>query len=244
MICQAGHPRIITVQPLEHSVTRAIAGLVLTAAGAGVFLAAQASPPALRTFEDDSPGGPPKGFVLTETRDLSPSRWMVRRDGEGQVLEHVAASAAGPGSALAILDGPRYTTARASVRLKLVDRRSAGLVWRYQDAENYHVAWLNLAEQQVGVYRFTQGNRVRIRSAEGLDLDPAAWHTLRIIVEEDEVEVFLGGIRVFEIQDRRVKGGTPMSVGEAGRVGVWSVGDSAAYFDDLRVEEYVDQPRR
>jgi hypothetical protein len=238
---------MITVPIPEQSVTRTIAGLMLTVAGAGLLLAAQTSPAALRTFEDDGAGQPPKGFVLTETRGVTPSRWLVRRDGEGHVLEHVAASAAGPGSALAILDGPQYASARASVRLKLVDRRAAGLVWRYQDAENYHVAWLNLADQQVGVYRFTQGNRVRIRSAAGLDLDPAAWHTLRIVVEDDEVEVFLGGIRVFEIQERRVKGGkggAPATVVEAGRVGLWSVDDSGAYFDDLRVEEIVDQRRR
>ena len=129
-----------------------------------------------------------------------------------------------------MLDGPQYGDVRASVRVKLVDgRRSAGLVWRYQDPENYYLAWLDLGEQRVGAYRFTRGNRIRIRSEDDLELDPNAWHALKVAHEGGTIKIYLGGIKVVDVRDRTFR--------EPGGVGLWSTGDSVAYFDDFRVEE-------
>jgi hypothetical protein len=207
----------------------------------GAWLAAQTAP-VVRTFDDDRVDAPPPGFGFAEKREAARSRWIVQREADGHVLAHLQEPAPSGGFALAVLDDPHGVRVRASVRVKLVSgRRTAGLVWGYHDRDNYHVAWLNLSEQRVGIYRFTSGNRVRLRSEDELELDPGAWHTLKVVYERDSLKTYLGGIKVFDLRSR--------GTGEAGRVGVWSADDTVAYFDDLRVEyPPIDQrdetPRR
>ena len=77
-----------------------------------------------------------------------------------------------------------------------------GLVWRVQDAENYYLARLDLDRQDIGLYRVTAGNRTRIEGEDDLELDPTAWHTLRVVQEDENIRVYLGGIRVLRARDR------------------------------------------
>jgi hypothetical protein len=118
-----------------------------------------------------------------------------------------------------------------SVRLRLTSgERSGGLVWRAQDAENYYLARLDLTRQDLGVYRVVNGNRARIEGEDDLELDPDAWHALKVIDEGSEgIRVYLGGIRVLRARDRTFR--------EPGATGLWCTGDSVAHFDDLRVDD-------
>jgi hypothetical protein len=118
---------------------------------------------------------------------------------------------------------------RASVRLKLTEgERVGGLVWRYQDSENFYLAALDLRVQELSLYRVVRGNRIRLDEEDDLELDDSAWHSLRVVQDEDDIRVSLGGIGVIRARDR--------ALGEAGRAGVWSGGGGTAWFDDLRVE--------
>jgi hypothetical protein len=129
---------------------------------------------------------------------------------------------------MAVLDTPHPMHMRASVRLKLTDgERVGGLVWRYQDAENFYLAALDLRVQQLSLYRVVRGNRITLDQEDELELDVSAWHTVRVVQDEDDVQVSLGGIGVMRARDRVVADG---------RAGVWSGGGATAWFDDLRVE--------
>ena len=62
---------------------------------------------------------------------------------------------------MAVLEAPHPLHMRASVRLKLTDgEHVGGLVWRYQDAENFYLAALDLRVQQLSLYRVVRGNRI------------------------------------------------------------------------------------
>jgi hypothetical protein len=202
----------------------------LAAALATAVLAAQ-TPVVVRTFEDDRPGSPPAGFLFAAARGAAPGHWVVQRSDQGSVLAQTGDPASGEGSvALAILDGPPRVDLELSARVKLAGgSRSGGLVWHYENPDNYHLVSLDLDEQRVGIYRFTAGNRVRLRSEDDLELDPNAWHTLKVISEAARIRVYIGGIRVFEARDRSLRA--------AGGVGLWSAGDSIVQFDDFRIEE-------
>ena len=80
--------------------------------------------------------------------------------------------------------------------------RTAGLVWKYQDRLNHYSAQLDLAKQELAVYRVVNGNRIRLEREDDLELDPDAWHSLKIFQERGEIRVYLGGIRVFSERDR------------------------------------------
>ena len=84
--------------------------------------------------------------------------------------------------------------------------RTAGLVWKYQDPMNHYSAQLDLAKQELAIYRVVNGNRIRLEREDDLELDPDAWHSLKIFQERGEIRVYLGGIRVFSERDRLPRG--------------------------------------
>jgi len=184
----------------------------------------------VRTFDDDKIGAPPAGFALATGRDAPADRWSVRREGEARVLVHEGKAAPPDSFAVAVLSGAQYVDPEASVRLKAsAGGRVAGLVWKYQDPMNHYSAQLDLVRQEVVMYRVVSGNRIRLEREDDLELDPDAWHTLRIRQEDGDIRVYLGGIRLFTEHDR-------LPAGAAG-VGVLVGGDSTVMFDDFRVEE-------
>jgi hypothetical protein len=185
----------------------------------------------VRTFDDDRAGAPPPGFAMAFGRDAPAGRWIVERDGATQVLSYrPPAGAAVPpdGFAVAILESAPYEDVEIAIRLRATDgARSAGLVWNYRDPLNHYSVQLDLSQQVLEVYRVVSGNRVRVEREDDLELDPGAWHALRIVQEGDRVRAYLGGIPVFVERDRAMRGG--------GAVGVWVSGTATAAFDDFRV---------
>ena len=105
-------------------------------------------------------------------------------------------------------------------------------MWRYRDSENFYMARLELQEQKMGLYRVVNGNRIRIDGKDDLELDPNGWYVLKVVQGDDRIRVYLGGIKVFDAKDRTFRG--------AGGIGLWSSGDSAAQFDDVRIEDRAD----
>jgi len=202
--------------------------LIVVAAGLVHSLTVVSAQLSIRTFDDDAIGSTPPGLTFSAARQANPGRWFVRADGANHYLTHVADSAAPGGFAMAVLDAPHPLHMRASVRLKLTDgERVGGLVWRYQDAENFYLAALDLRVQQLSLYRVVRGNRITLDQEDELELDVSAWHTVRVVQDDDDVQVSLGGIGVMRARDRVVTDG---------RAGVWSGGGATAWFDDLRVE--------
>jgi hypothetical protein len=205
--------------------------LVAVAAFMLVSVSAQIS---VRTFDDDPIGSAPPGLTFAVARQPTPAKWSVRGDGAARFLMHAADPAASGGFSLAILDMPHPTQMRVSVRLKLVDGdRVGGLVWRYQDPDNFYLASLDLRLQEVALYRVVRGNRIQIDDEDELELDTSAWHSVRVVQDDDDIQVSLGGIGVMRARDRTFT--------EGGRAGVWSGGGGTAWFDDLRVEPEDDR---
>jgi hypothetical protein len=94
---------------------------------------------------------------------------------------------------------------------------------------NHYSAQLDLAKQELAMYRVVNGNRIRLERENDLELDPDAWHSLKIFQERGEIRVYLGGIRVFSERDR-----VPRA---SASVGLWTGGDSSIMFDDFRIED-------
>ena len=124
------------------------------------------------------------------------------------------------------------------VRFRPVDGRrdqAGGVVWRWQDANNYYIARANALENNVVAYRMINGTRTDLKPvgagarAYGVSapVAPRAWHTLRVDVKGPEFAVRFDGADVFIVRDETLKG--------PGRVGVWSKADSVTEFEDFRV---------
>lgn len=182
-----------------------------------------------RSFNDDKPGVAPPGFVLAAVRQPAPGSWLIRRQGTQGHLVHQATGTAGYALALADerLEGDIEIWAR--IRLAAGDR-TGGLVWRYVDEQNFYAVLLDVARGELAMYRFTGGNRIRIEFEDDLELDREAWHTVKVICTGRSVRVQLGGIRVFEDDDRRSS-----ATFAPGRAGFITTGTSETWFDDFHL---------
>ena len=192
----------------------------------------------VRTFEGETVGKAPAGFVFRVARESAPAHWVLQREGPNSFLAHLGESSMRGGFSLAILETPlpaRATFVSARTRRAGQDG-SLGVVWRVQDADNYYLAKLDLARQDIGLYRVVRGNRVRIEGEDDLELDPNAWHTLKIVQEETDIRVYIGGIRVLRARDR--------TFAASGAAGLWSTGDAIAHFDDVRIGTEKDEDSR
>jgi hypothetical protein len=190
----------------------------------------------LRTFDEDKVGSPPAGFVMGAGRDAISDRWVVQRVDNLRVLSYLGGTAPRDSFAVAVYSGAQYQDVRISVRLKANSgARTAGLVWKYHDPMNHYAVQLDLAKQELSMYRLAGGNRIRVEHEDDLELDPEAWHSLRIVQDGGETRVYLGGIRVFTDRERAARA-------PAG-VGLWASGDTAAMFDDFRIEPETDQKK-
>lgn len=225
------------MQPVKSAAGSMAGGLVLAVVLPLAALASHSSGVIL-TFDAETIGRPASGFVYRVAREPAPARWLVQREGANTFLAHVGEPSARGGFSLAILEAPLSggaTFISARTRRSGTDG-SLGIVWRVQDADNYYLARLDLSRQDIGLYRVVRGNRVRIEGEDDLELDPHAWHTLKIVQEEESIRVYIGGIRVLRARDRTFTG--------SGGAGLWSTGDATSHFDDVTVGREKDEDSR
>ena len=184
------------------------------------------------SFDDDKSGSPPAGFTFSPWRQPTPGTWIIRRDGNNGYLWHDVDPAA-TGYSIALAPNAPLRDVGITARLRLAGgARAGGVVWRYQNEQNYYAAILDLSRGRLHLFRVAGGNRVFLEDEEDLELDVEAWHTVRVDHRDDHMRVSLGGIRVFEESDRR--GGRSAA---PGRAGVVAHGNAEVWFDDLRIEE-------
>jgi hypothetical protein len=195
---------------------------------AAVALAGQA--PVLRTFDADR-AGPPAGFQLSIMRQTAPGLWAIRREGPSGWLDHQGRPE-NRGYAMAIADGVADRDLMVSARVRFGEgARIGGLVWRYADEGHFWAVLLDLSAREIAMYRVTGGHRVEIEETEDLELDPAAWHTIKVVHVDGRTYVTLGGVRVFDDRDDRRSRTDPL-----GRVGLIAAGNATVSFDDFRLE--------
>lgn len=215
---------------MGHQVMTRCGVMILASVGAAAALLAGAPQVRVWTFDDLPLDASPADFTLASMRQPAPGRWVVRPAGAGRHLVHLADPSA-RGWALALAPGDPLRDVVISARLRLAGgARAGGLVWRYQDPDNFFVAALDLTRRDLRLFRVTNGNRVTMESEDDLELDVDAWHVLKVVHHDASVSVSLGGIRVFEERDRGLDRFGP------GRIGLMASGDADVGFDDLRVE--------
>jgi len=131
---------------------------------------------------------------------------------------------------VAVATVPRVQDLRLSARCKSVSGQvdqAAGLVFRYQDENNYYVTRANALEGNVRLYKVVNGRRQQFAGWNG-PVTAGIWHEYRVEARGDHFEVFWDGQKVISADDKTLP--------KAGLVGVWTKADSVTHFDDLKVE--------
>jgi hypothetical protein len=110
--------------------------------------------------------------------------------------------------------------------------QAGGIVFRFQDANNYYIVRGNALEDNVVLYKTVQGKRSSLQVkgrtfGYGLDtkVPKGKWSTLRVEFHGNLFTVHFNGKRLFQVEDKTFT--------EAGGVGVWTKADSVTVFDDF-----------
>jgi hypothetical protein len=192
-------------------------------------------------FERDAVGQPPKGFEFGYTAKTgSPGKWVVQQDAGNagnKYLAQIDPDRTRSRFPVAVVADVTAADVDVSVRVKPVSGRvdqAAGLVWRYQNEDNYYIVRANALEGNVVLYKVEKGKRTDLAlKGEGRTYGKSAkvpsgeWSTLRVTATGPRFEVFFNGQKLYEVEDT--------TFAQPGKVGVWTKADSVTQFDDLTV---------
>ena len=189
-------------------------------------------------FSDDTVGQPPKGFEFGHTAKAgAPGKWEIQAEGQNKYLVQTDADSTRARFPVAVVTDVTAADVDVSVRFRPVSGRvdqAAGLVWRYQNEDNYYIVRANALEDNVVLYKVENGKRTDLAvKGEGrtygkkADVPAGQWSTLRVVASGPRFEVHFNGATLYEVEDATFK--------QAGKVGVWTKADSVTQFDDLTI---------
>jgi hypothetical protein len=174
-------------------------------------------------FAGTAVGAVPTGWTVGMTHAGAPPRWEIVRDESAPdpplVLAQTSADETAGRFPLAIWDKAIVRDGEISVAFKAVAGhvdRAAGIVWRYQDANNYYIVRANALENNVVLYKVENGVRASI-APKGLpsraygvkhQVPSGRWNVLKVVFKGDT---------------------------SAGKTGLWTKADSQTWFSKFTV---------
>ena len=195
-------------------------------------------------FDSLKAGAPPPEWTTAVTHHGEPGRWQVALDSTAPSRPNVLAQLAPDKNryrfALALSDKGYCKNGDLSVSMKVVSgkvEQTGGLIWRYQDPNNYYYLHVSANEDTIGIFKMVDGRGTPIaRLSPGLKafqvthrIDPQEWNILRVSFKETETTIYFDHRKVMDAEDSTFL--------KPGKTGVWTKGDTVAYFDDFRLEK-------
>ena len=178
------------------------------------------------TFDKAVVGALPADWKYGVTGRGNP-RWQVDADPTAPSKPNVLRQTGSGTFPWCVKNGVAITDGFVEVKFKSISGRedqAGGVVWRWQDGNNYYVARANALENNVSLYYTENGNRRTIKYVDA-PVSGNVWHTLRVEFSGKKIKVALDGKSYIELDDSHIAG--------AGAVGVWTKADSVTAFDDF-----------
>ena len=177
-------------------------------------------------------GVPPEDFDFGITGQGQPGQWSVVRDVtaiHGIAIEQSNTDPTENRFPLAIYKPLSLKNLAASIRLKLISgtMQTAGLAFRFVNADNYYVVSASALEERVDLFRVFGGKMERIGGAEA-DVALNQWHKLGLVAQGDDFTVSLDDAWLFTAWDR--------TFSTDGRIGLWTEEDNVTRFDHFEIK--------
>ncbi len=176
-------------------------------------------------------GALPANFEFMRTGEGQLGQWKIVSDAtavEQLAIEHVSTDQHENRFALAIYEPLYLKNLAASIRLKLIKgtMQTAGIAFRFVNADSYYVVSASALEERVDFFRVLGGKIQRIGGTDaGVALNH--WHTLGLVAEGDQFTVSLDKNWLFTARD-----GTFLA---DGRIGLWTEEDNVTRFDQFEI---------
>src|SRR6266487_5730783 len=191
--------------------SRLNAALVLVALG---VLARAATADMKITFDETNPGELPKGWEAGITGN-GKAKWEVVTDDTAPSRPNVLKQSGEATFCWAAKTDAKIRDGFVEVKFKPVNGKedqAGGIVWRFQDANNYYVVRGNALEDNVVLYKTVNGKRSSLpvkgrMFGYGVDtkVPKGKWNTLRVEFAGKLFSVSVNGSKLFEVEDETFK---------------------------------------
>ena len=181
-------------------------------------------------FQDTKVGELPVGWVAGSTGGGAP-KWSIEADPSSQNKTKVLKQSGQGRYPWCVKKDVSLKDGYVEVRFKPVagsEDRAGGLIWRWQDGDNYYIARANALEDNVTIYHTVKGKRQAFKNVD-IIVASNQWHTLRVDFFGNKFKVSFDGKTAIEATDDSFK--------EAGAVGVWTKADSVTLFNDFTLSK-------
>jgi hypothetical protein len=202
----------------------------------GVALVVADDKPRTLTFTKGDLDKVPTGWKADKTGKGEGSVWKVVADDTAPSKSGfaLAQTAEGPNGLfnVCVLDDSKFKDVEAIVAFKAVKGKldqGGGIVWRYQDANNYYVARMNPLEDNYRLYKVVAGKRMQLATKEDLRVPVGEWHVLKIRQKGADIECFLDDHKQLVMRDETFM--------KAGKAGLWTKADAQTSFDGFQIRE-------
>ena len=188
----------------------------------------------LWTFDSELPDMLPAEFQVGTLFDGRPAgEWKIvktdRANSQPQVLGQLMGRGGEHAYKMVLINDAIAADVDVSVFFLPISGKGdmgGGLIWRAADDRNYYLTRANPLEQNIRIYRVTNGIRKLLYNFNQV-VDVRQWHALHVIHRGCQVQVFYDKKQVFDMCDKTFT---------EGRIGLWTKSDAVTYFDDLRLE--------
>ncbi len=177
-------------------------------------------------------GVPPEDFDFGITGQGQPGQWTVVRDVtaiDGAAIEQSSTDPTENRFPLAIYRRLSLKNLEASARLRLIKgtMQTAGIAFRFVNADNYYVVSASALEERVDLFRVLAGKMERIGGTEA-DVVLNHWQMLGLVAQGDQFTVSLDNKWLFTVWDR--------TFSTDGRIGLWTEEDNVTRFDQFEIK--------
>ena len=206
----------------------------------GVFGGAE-----ITNFDAQKTGVSPPGWTLINSRPMAPFRWEVRDDRSAPSRPNVLALTSRERDrhvpSLAVFQKADVHDGEVSVDFKLdVKQRTqtVGIVFRYQDPKNYYLANASADNGSLSLLKIQDGKTSPLSRADAHKpgacevphhIDGQTWNLMRVKFRGNKIVLYLDHRKMLEAVDQ--------TFAKSGKTGVWSRGDTVAYFDNFKVDK-------
>ena len=188
------------------------------------------------SFDKDTPGGPPSGFVIGQANGEA-GRWEVAVDAKAgstkHVLGRIPSGKPSPEPQIVFLDGIEAMNVDLTVRIKASaggDGQGGGVVFRAADERNYFVIWFSPQEKLVRIDKVVNGEAKTLGDLRVESMEPGKWYALRLTIRSSELEALYNNREYIAAREDAWEFGRY----KKGKVGLWARGPAATYFDNVR----------
>jgi hypothetical protein len=164
--------------------------------------------------------------------DLSQGKWRVVADATakaGLAVEQFGEQTVEDRFPLAIYKPASLKNAEINLRLKTVGGKSdqgGGVAVRLTGPQDYYLVQLDALRDRVVFSRVSEGSSEEIVGVDA-DIASQSWHTLTVRAVDNEFTVSVDGTWVFT--------GFDQTLSQAGRIALWTKGDSVTRFDQIEI---------